>query len=33
MEASAKHDFSATQEDELSFPRGVTIKVIYYFSF
>lgn len=28
MEASAKHDFSATQEDELSFPRGVTIKII-----
>jgi len=30
MEAVAKHDFSATQEDELTFPRGATLKVTYY---
>ena len=27
MEAIAKHDFNATAEDELSFPKGATLKV------
>jgi len=30
MEATAKHDFRATQEDELSFSKGATLKVIYF---
>jgi len=29
MEAIAKHEFNATQEDELTFPKGATLKVIY----
>ena len=27
MEATAKHDFVATADDELSFPRGAKLKV------
>ena len=27
MEAIAKHDFTATADDELSFPRGAKLKV------
>ena len=27
MEAEAKHEFQATAEDELSFPRGAILKV------
>ena len=27
MEATAKHDFKATANDELSFPRGAKLKV------
>lgn len=29
MEARAKHDFTATAEDELSFRRGDVLKVSY----
>lgn len=29
MEATTKHEFAATADDELSFPRGVTIKVFF----
>jgi len=29
MEATAKHEFRATQQDELSFPKGATLKVVY----
>jgi len=32
MEATAKHDFRATQQDELSFTRGATLKVVYYYT-
>jgi len=32
MEATAKHDFRATQEDELSFSKGVTLKVIHFYA-
>jgi len=31
MEATAKHDFSATQPDELSFHKGAMLKVVYQF--
>ena len=27
MEAVARHEFTATADDELSFPKGVTVKV------
>lgn len=27
MEAEAKHDFQATADDELSFPKGAILKV------
>ena len=28
MEAEAKHEFQATAEDELSFPKGATLKIL-----
>lgn len=30
MEAVAKHDFKASETDELSFTKGSVLKVIYY---
>jgi len=33
MEAIAKHDFRATQEDELSFPKNAILKVFILFVF
>lgn len=33
MEANAKHDFSATADDELSFRRGQVLKVKIYYNF